>query len=51
LKIISLLPYRTGLQELQAIAVKKPGIVMRLPQSDNTRPDFSWLIAVKGESL
>ncbi|PQA72689.1 hypothetical protein C3731_14995 [Brucella oryzae] len=32
-----MLPYRTGSALLQAIAVKKPGIVTLLPQRDNTR--------------
>ncbi|TNV13442.1 hypothetical protein FIB18_07185 [Brucella pecoris] len=31
------MPYRTGSALLQAIAVKKPGIVTLLPQRDNTR--------------
>ncbi|SPL64639.1 hypothetical protein OHAE_506 [Ochrobactrum soli] len=35
-----MLPYRTGLHHLQAIAAKKPGIVTLLPQSYNTRPAF-----------
>ncbi|KAB2722240.1 hypothetical protein F9K73_08530 [Brucella intermedia] len=31
------MPYRTASALLQAIAVKKPGIVTLLPQRDNTR--------------
>ncbi|KAB2682201.1 hypothetical protein F9K78_10990 [Brucella pseudintermedia] len=37
MKTINLLPYRTASALLQAIAVKKPGIVTLLPQRDNTR--------------